>query len=345
MTQKLRLLYIVTLVSLPICLILGTTLGAFEIGFGQSFNIFLDGFGIDNYSNFSEAQQNVLLQIRLPRVVMSMMIGAALAVSGAGLQGLFRNPLADPSLIGISGGAMLAASIAIICGLQFTNGFLGYYSVSFATFIGAIVATVVVFKIAKSNKSTNISTMLLAGIAINALAGAVTGFIIYLADDDQLRDITFWSFGSLGGADWEKVITLIPLLILPIIMITRLSKKLDVFALGESEAVCLGVNVNKLKRQLVIWVTIAVGSCVAIAGMIGFIGLLIPHITRLLVGSKHKKLFVISAILGAIVLSVADLISRLVVAPAELPIGILTAILGTPLFLALLVQQKKKANV
>jgi len=345
MTQKLRLLYIITLVFLPICLILGTTLGAFEIEFGQSFNIFLDGFGIDNYSNFSDTQHNVLLQIRLPRVVMSMMIGSALAVSGAGLQGLFRNPLADPSLIGISGGAMLAASIAIICGLQFTNGFLGYYSVSFATFIGAIIATVVVFRIAKSNKSTNISTMLLAGIAINALAGAVTGFIIYLADDDQLRDITFWSFGSLGGADWEKVITLIPLLILPIIMITRLSKKLDVFALGESEAVCLGVNVNKLKRQLVIWVTISVGSCVAIAGMIGFIGLLIPHITRLLVGSKHKNLFVISAILGAIVLSIADLISRLVVAPAELPIGILTAIIGTPLFLALLVKQKKNANV
>ena len=186
--------------------------------------------------------------------------------------------------------------------------------------------------------------MLLEGIAINALAGAVTGFIIYLSNDDQLRDITFWSLGSLGGADWEKVLALIPLIILPIIMIARLAKKLDVYALGESEAMCLGVNVNVLKRKLVVWVTITVGACVAIAGMIGFIGLLIPHITRLLVGPKHRNLIWISAILGALVLSIADLLCRLIVAPAELPIGILTAILGTPLFLVLLIQQKRKVN-
>tara|TARA_B100000795_G_scaffold251476_1_gene220352 strand:- start:6871 stop:7845 length:975 start_codon:yes stop_codon:yes gene_type:complete len=323
---------------------LGTFLGAFKIEFKQCVNIFLHLFGVDNFSDFTNPQNNVLLHIRLPRVFLSMIIGAALAVSGAGLQGLFRNPLADPGLIGISAGAMLAASIAIILGLQFTNGFLGYYSISFATFLGAIVTTIIVFKLAKSEKSTNIATMLLAGIAINALAGAITGFIIYLSNDDQLRDITFWSFGSLGGADWEKVITLIPLIILPIIMIARLSKKLDVFALGESDAVCLGVDVTKLKKQLIVWVTMSVGACVAMSGMIGFIGLLIPHITRLLVGSRHQNLIWISAILGAIVLSVADLLCRLIVAPAELPIGILTAILGTPIFLGLLLQQKKKSN-
>ena len=344
MTQRVKITYISLLVLLPICIIAGTSLGAFKIEFEKCANILLNLFGADNYSDFTNPQHNVLLYIRLPRVCLSMMIGAALAVSGAGLQGLFRNPLADPGLIGISAGAMLAASIAIIMGLQFTSGFLGYYSISFATFLGAILTTIIVFKLSKSNKSTNIATMLLAGIAINALAGAVTGFIIYLSDDDQLRDITFWSLGSLGGADWEKVIALIPLIILPIIMIARLAKKLDVYALGESEALCLGVNVNSLKRRLVVWVTISVGACVAIAGMIGFIGLLIPHITRLLVGPKHRNLIWISAILGALVLSISDLLCRLIVAPAELPIGILTAILGTPLFLALLIQQKRKIN-
>ena len=344
MTHRVKLTYISLFVLLPICVIIATSLGAFKIEFKQCVNIIINLFGAENYSEFTIPQYNVLLNIRLPRVLLSMMIGAALAVSGAGLQGLFRNPLADPGLIGISAGAMLAASIAIILGLQFTNGFLGYYSISFATFLGAISTTIIVFRLSKSDKSTNIATMLLAGIAINALAGAVTGFIIYLSNDDQLRDITFWSLGSLGGADWEKIIALIPLTILPIIMIARLSKKLDVFALGESEAICLGVNVNTMKRKLIIWVTITVGSCVAISGMIGFIGLLIPHITRLLVGPKHRNLIWISAILGALVLSVADLLCRLIVAPAELPIGILTAILGTPLFLMLLIQQKRKIN-
>lgn len=344
MTHRVKLTYISLFILLPICVIIATSLGAFKIEFKQCVNIIINLFGAENYSEFTIPQYNVLLNIRLPRVLLSMMIGAALAVSGAGLQGLFRNPLADPGLIGISAGAMLAASIAIILGLQFTNGFLGYYSISFATFLGAIATTLIVFRLSKSDKSTNIATMLLAGIAINALAGAVTGFIIYLSNDDQLRDITFWSLGSLGGADWEKIIALIPLTILPIIMIARLSKKLDVFALGESEAICLGVNVNTMKRKLIIWVTITVGSCVAISGMIGFIGLLIPHITRLLVGPKHRNLIWISAILGALVLSVADLLCRLIVAPAELPIGILTAILGTPLFLMLLIQQKRKIN-
>ena len=344
MTQRVKLTYASLFTLLPICLILGTSLGAFKIEFKQCANILLNLFGADNYSEFTIPQYNVLLNIRLPRVFLSMMIGASLAVSGAGLQGLFRNPLADPGLIGISAGAMLAASIAIISGLQFTNGFLGYYSISVATFIGAITTTIIVFRLSKAQNSTNIATMLLAGIAINALAGAVTGFIIYLSNDDQLRDITFWSLGSLGGADWEKVIALIPLIILPIIMIARLAKKLDVYALGESEAMCLGVNVNSLKRKLVVWVTITVGACVAIAGMIGFIGLLIPHITRLLVGPKHRNLIWISAILGALVLSISDLLCRLIVAPSELPIGILTAILGTPIFLGLLIQQKRKVN-
>lgn len=344
MTQRVKLTYISLFILLPICIVLGTSLGAFKIGFEQCANILLHLVGAENYSDYTNPQFNVLLHIRLPRVFLSMIIGAALAVSGAGLQGLFRNPLADPGLIGISAGAMLAASIAIILGLQFTNGFLGYYSISVATFIGAISTTIIVFRLSKTQNATNISTMLLAGIAINALAGALTGFIIYLSNDDQLRDITFWSLGSLGGANWEKVLALIPLIVLPILMIARLSKKLDVFALGESEAICLGVNVNSLKRKLIVWVTISVGSCVAIAGMIGFIGLLIPHITRLMVGPKHRNLIWISAILGALVLSIADLLCRLIVAPAELPIGILTAILGTPLFLILLIQQKRKIN-
>ncbi len=249
MTQRVKLTYISLFVLLPICIITGTSFGAFKIEFEQCANILLNVFGIENYSDFTNPQHNVLLYIRLPRVCLSMMIGAALAVSGAGLQGLFRNPLADPGLIGISAGAMLAASVAIILGLQFTNGFLGYYSISVATFIGAVSATIIVFRLSKSDKSTNISTMLLAGIAINALAGAVTGFIIYLSDDDQLRDITFWSLGSLGGADWEKVIALIPLIILPIIMIARLSKKLDVYALGESEAMCLGCECEFTKKK------------------------------------------------------------------------------------------------
>lgn len=337
--MRLQTIYISLLCFLPICLIVGASLGAFNIEFGQTLNIIT---GLNNFSGFTNIQESVLLNIRLPRVLLSMLVGSALAVSGAGMQGLFRNPLADPGLIGISAGAVLAAAVAILLGWQIGDGFFGYYGLSLATFIGAIITTWLVFKLAKNGKQTNVSTMLLAGVAINALAGAATGFIIYLADDDELRTITFWSLGSLGGANWNMVFTLLPLVVLPIIMIPRLARKLDAFALGEIEASCLGVNIQSLKNQLIIWVTLAVGSSVAMVGMIGFIGLVVPHIARLLVGAKHKNVFVISAILGAIVLCVADVISRLIVAPAELPIGIITALLGTPLFLFLLIKQKKR---
>lgn len=327
---------------IPFSCLISASMGAFPIEPQEALNIFLSKVGWASSNSFTSGQENVLVYIRLPRVLLGMLVGAALAVSGAGMQGLFRNPLADPGLIGISAGAVLAAAIAIVLGWNLSNSVLGIYGLSAATFIGATASALLVFKLASTNGKTQVSTMLLAGIAINALAGAVTGFIIYTADDDELRSITFWTLGSLGGANWKMVLSLTPLVIVPLIMIPRLSRQLDAYSLGESEAHCLGVNTQRLKYIMIIWVTLAVGASVAMVGMIGFIGLVVPHISRMIFGVAHRYVILGSALAGAIVLSLSDMLCRTIVSPAELPIGIITAMMGTPLFLSILIRQKKK---
>ncbi|MEZ0483129.1 FecCD family ABC transporter permease [Fibrella aquatica] len=328
-------------VGLVVTMLLSVGVGAVAISPAEVFAIMENWLGLT--PAVDETKTAILLTIRLPRVCLGLLIGAGLAVAGAAMQGLFRNPLADPGLIGISSGASLAAVGMIVLEVtlfQKLTGLLGYYALSLVAFAGACGTTLVVYRLARVAGRSVVTTMLLAGIAINALAGALTGLLTYLATDEQLRTVTFWALGSLGGASWTTVLTILPFTVVVLLGLPRLAKSLNLLALGESQAAMLGVDVTGLKRRVIVLATLAVGTSVAVAGIIGFVGLVIPHLIRLVAGSDHRRLLIGSALGGAIVLTAADALARTIVAPAELPIGILTALLGTPVFLWMLVKER-----
>jgi iron complex transport system permease protein len=299
--------------------------------------------GIDLPWDFTPEQHAVLTAIRSPRLVLGLLVGGTLAVSGAAMQGLFRNPLADPGLIGISSGAALAAVSVIVLGPLFLpalTGWLGSILLPLAAFSGGFAVTLLVYRLATVNGNVNIATLLLAGIAINALSGSVTGLLVYLANDEQLRSLTFWSMGSLGGVTWPVLLSGLPFFLLPLIMLPMLSRALNALLLGEAEAGHLGFPVETIKTVIIILVALGVGVSVALSGIIGFIGLVTPHVLRLWLGSDHRTLVPGSALLGATLLLSADLLARSVVAPAEISIGIITGLLGSPFFLWLLLRLK-----
>lgn len=283
----------------------------------------------------------VILNIRLPRTLLGLMVGAGLSVSGALLQGLFRNPLADPALVGVSAGAGLAAAAVIVLGDRLLaaldgHGPMPYAALPASAFLGGLATTYGLYRVATWSGRTSVATMLLAGIALAALTGALTGLLVYASDDRQLRDLTFWSLGSLSGATWTKVATSAPAILPILILVPFLGRGLNALVLGEAEAFHLGVAVERLKRLVILLVAVAVGAGVAAAGVIGFVGLVVPHVLRLLIGPEHRRLLPACALLGGALLVLADIVARLVVAPAELPIGIVTAIVGAPVFLWLL---------
>ncbi len=288
----------------------------------------------------------ILLGIRLPRTLLGLMVGAALAVSGALMQGLFRNPLADPGLVGVSAGAGLAAAAAIVLGdrIAASFGFAGPmppWLLPLGAFLGGLGATSLLYRVATRGGRTSVATLLLAGIALAALAGAGTGLLIALSDDRQLRDLTFWSLGSLGGATWSKVWLAAPAILPVVVAAPFLGRGLNGLVLGEAEAFHLGIDVQRLKRVAIGLVALAVGAGVAAAGVIGFVGLVVPHGLRLLVGAEHRLLLPASALAGGALLVLADVAARLATAPAELPIGIVTALIGAPFFLWLLLGRER----
>ncbi len=317
--------------ALLAAMILGAGIGAVQIAPAQVVSIALAPLGVQ-WAAFEEQQAAVFQAIRLPRVLLGALVGAGLGVAGAAMQGLFRNPLADPGLLGISSGAALAVAVTIVMGLNL----FGVYSLPIAAFVGSLITTVIIYALAQQRGRLDVSTMLLAGIAVNSLAGAGTGLMTFLATDDQLRTITFWSLGSLGGATWESLATAAPLLLLGTLALPILGRALDALSLGEAGAEHLGVNVQAIKWATVSLVALCVGAGVAVAGSIGFVGLVVPHLLRLIGGPSHRYLLPASALLGATLLVLADLVARTVAAPAELPIGIVTAMLGAPFFLYLL---------
>jgi iron complex transport system permease protein len=283
----------------------------------------------------------VILNIRLPRLLLGAMVGAGLAVAGALMQGLFRNPLADPGLVGVSAGAGLAAAATIVLGDRLLAGVIGklpFAALPAGAFLGGLATTTLLYLIATREGRTSVATMLLAGVALGALAGAMTGFLAYLSDDRQLRDLTFWSLGSLGGATWTKVWAIAPVILPLLAAMGFLARGLDALALGEAEAFHLGVPVQRLKIAIIVLTALAVGAGVAAAGLIGFIGIVVPHMLRLVIGPGHRALLPLAALGGAALLVAADTIARIVVAPAELPIGIVTAAIGAPFFLWLLLR-------
>lgn len=285
----------------------------------------------------------VLVDIRLPRLLLGVLIGGGLAISGVVMQGLFRNPLADPGLVGVSSGAGLGAVLIIVLGgtaLAPIVAPLGIYGLQIFAFVGALATTVVLYKVSTRGGQTQVATMLLAGIAIGALAGAVMGVLIYVASDSQLRDFTFWSLGSLAGSNWQKVLASAPIIGLASLGCFFLWRGLNALTLGEATAGHLGVPVERLKKAAIVAVAAATGASVAVSGGIGFVGIVVPHLLRLIIGPDHRYLLPASAMLGAAFLLIADAVARTIVAPAELPIGIVTATVGGPFFLWILLRKR-----
>ncbi|RKD20466.1 Fe3+-siderophore ABC transporter permease [Pelobium manganitolerans] len=338
-------MYLILSLLLVASVIVALALGAVEIPVKDVSLILAKKLGLFSSLAVDETFEGVINLIRLPRVLLGLLVGAALGVSGAAVQGIFRNPLAEPGLIGISAGASLFAVIIIALETALLAGLsqlLGYYLLAFGAFAGAALAAVLVYQLSKTDGRPNIAGMLLAGIAINAFAGALTGLVTYLADEQQLRTITFWMLGSLGGATWDTVTALLPFVLLPVLTLPLLGKSLNAFALGEAQADQLGLRTGRVKLQVVLLSTLAVGASVAVSGVIGFVGLLVPHIIRLLGGVDNRYVVPASALFGALILTLADTVSRVAVAPIELPIGVITSLLGTPVFLYILFKDKKK---
>ena len=286
------------------------------------------------------AQDRVILEsVRLPRTLLGLLAGAGLAVSGAMMQGLFRNPLADPGIVGVTSGAALAAVVAIVLGgsvLAPVAAFFGPWFLPGFAFAGGLINTLLLYAIATEKGETSTTMLVLAGIAIAALTGAATGLLIFIADDRALRDITFWSLGSLGGATYAKILSILPFIAVVLALIPFLARGLDALILGDAAAFHMGIPVQRVKRLAILAVAAACGATVAAAGSIGFVGIIVPHLLRLAMGPSHRFLLPGSALGGAALLILADSIARTVASPAELPIGIVTALIGTPVFLFLL---------
>lgn len=277
--------------------------------------------------------QEVLWQVRLPRVIFSLLVGAALALCGAAMQALFRNPLADPGLVGISMGGAAGAVIAIVL----LGG--GLWLVAPAAFVGSLIAALTAWTLGR--RYPGVAGILLAGIAINTIAGAIIGMMVFLADDAQLRDLTFWNLGSLAGARWSWLAVLLPWVGLWSIWLLSRWRLLNALLLGEREALHLGFPITAARRNLLWVVALIVGPLVAVTGGIAFVGLVVPHLVRMVLGANHQRLLPASVLLGALTLALADWLARTVVMPAELPIGLVTAIIGGPFFLYLLARRKR----
>ncbi|HTN17435.1 MAG TPA: iron ABC transporter permease [Chitinophagaceae bacterium] len=341
-STRIKIFTLTVSVLLIISIMLGMGMGAVSISPLQVMAILAKKIGISSGVSYTDVQESVLVAIRMPRVIMAVLIGSSLAISGAAMQGLFRNPLADPSLIGISSGASFAAVASIVLGISTVTsitGITGTYALSFVTFFGALVTAIIVYRLSQSGGKTIIATMLLAGIAINALAGAGTGIFTYAATDAQLRSITFWMLGSLGGASWNNVIGIIPFTLLPVFVFPFMAKALNAFSIGESNAAHLGTNTELVKRIVVLLTALCVGASVAVAGVISFVGLVVPHIIRLTAGPDNRYLLLLAPVLGALLLVSADLVARTLFIPAEVPIGIITSMIGAPVFLYMVVKE------
>jgi iron complex transport system permease protein len=340
-----KLLIIALAVCLAIVFIAAIGIGPALIAPSKVLSILLDAVGLPTLADFDERDRAIVMAIRLPRACLGVLVGVGLALSGALLQGLFRNPLADPGLIGISAGAALAAVATIVLAAGALKPFvalLGAYALPVAAFLGCLTTTALIYRLGTFEGRSFVATMLLAGIAINALAMSGTGFLVFMSDDRQLRDITFWMLGSLGGATWAYTISVAPFILATCALAPMLARALNAFMLGEREAGHLGFNVETTKIVTIVAVAMSVGASVAVSGVIGFVGLMVPHLVRLIAGSDHRLVLPGSALVGATLLLLADIVARMSVAPAELPIGIVTSVLGGPFFLWLLLNRRRE---
>ncbi len=340
--QKRLTVYLTLLLILLLFLSVGSLfIGVYQFE-GHDFDVIVNLLFNKQLVNASDYY--VFYHIRLPRIVLAVLIGSGLAVAGTCLQGMFKNPLASPDLIGITSGAVLFAAFTIVLGAYikpYIPESLHYSLLSIMSFIGALITMSFVYKMSTVDGRTNIVILLLSGVAITALTGAATGLLIYLSSEEELRNLTFWTLGSLAGANWTKNLIMTLVIVVSFGFLLNKGKALNAMMLGEKDAEHLGIPVEKIKRRIVVFSALIVGTAVAFAGTIGFVGLIVPYILRLVFKSNYYLILPLSAVLGSILLLTADTISRTLVAPSEVPIGILTAIMGAPVFIAILIRFKK----
>lgn len=325
-------------ILLILSFVLNISIGAFSLSFNEIIETFLN-------PSSNQINYQVLLEIRIPRILMATLVGIAFGISGAMMQTLFKNPLADPSIIGVSAGASAGVVLFMMLG-GFLSAFvnedlLSYIAIPFSAFLGAVITIFIIYKLASLYNKVAVTVMLLAGIAINALLGALVGLFSFVSTDEELRSFTFWTMGSLANGDMKVIYIMLPIIVFVYLFAMRKKVELNLLLLGEDEAKNSGVNTESLKKMVILCVSLAIGVSVAFCGIIGFVGLVVPHIARLLVGSNHKFFIPLSAVLGGFILVWADSIARVIIQPAELPIGIITAILGAPFFLWLLIKNRQ----
>ena len=317
--------------SIFACLV-GFSNGSFKIEFSKIV-----------FYNLTLLEKEVLLNIRAPRVALAVFVGAALGVAGATLQGLFRNPLADPGLIGVSAGGALGAVLSIVLLQTFSNdNNLGIFLIPSSAIFGSLTVIGIIYIITSGFNKSGIMYMLLVGIALNAIATVGIGFLTFISSDSQLRNITFWMMGSYGSANWILLLPAIFVISASTIILISISRKLDIMQLGEIEAYRVGVDIKKTKMIIIISTAIMIGASVSLSGIVGFIGLVVPHLVRLLGGANHRYLLLGSALMGVIISVNADLFSRIVIQPAEIPIGLATSALGAPFFLWLVLRLRER---
>ena len=334
----------------PVMLLLGLSVGPVPMDMQQLFQVLLHLFtDATSLDPAMAGLQTIVADIRLPRTLLAWIVGAGLAISGAAMQGLFRNPLADPSIIGVTSGASLGASIAVVIigsSISASEQWGGLSILVLGAFVGGLLAVLTVYRLSTgssdhfSSSSTSVATMLLVGIAITALAGAGNSLLAYMSDNETMRRISLWNMGGLDAASQPRVILAACIIVPAVFLLMRFSRQLDAMLLGESEARHLGVDVQRIKWSLVVIVAFAVASSVALAGVIGFVGLVVPHMLRMVIGPGHRRLLPYSALAGGLMLVAADIVARVILSPAEMPVGVITAILGAPLFIILLRQRR-----
>ncbi|MFJ4919415.1 FecCD family ABC transporter permease [Streptomyces sp. NPDC088725] len=323
--------------ALIVLCLLSAGIGAYHIPLGDVVSSVQHRVGLGGAA-LDRVGESVLWNVRLPRVVLALLVGASLGCAGALMQGVFGNPLAEPGVIGISSGAAVGAVASIALGLSF----FGNWTVTVCAFVSGLATVLLVYTLSRSGGRTEVVTLILTGIAVNAFAGALIGLFIFFADNAQISQITFWQLGSLAQATWPKVLAVLPCALLGLAVAPFYARKLDLLALGERPARHLGVDVERLRVVLVLVVALLTAAAVAVAGIITFVGLLVPHLLRMANGPGHRFLVPGSALGGALVLVAGDLAARTVAAPAELPLGVLTALFGSPFFFWLLRRTRRK---
>ncbi|MFC3151367.1 FecCD family ABC transporter permease [Litoribrevibacter euphylliae] len=311
--------------------------GPMKLPLTQSLISIWDGVFGSEFSTLQQYEKVVVWDLRLPRTILALLVGALLAQCGAVMQGIFRNPLADPGIIGVASGAALGAAIAIVVlPVEYQ-----YLTVPFCSFVGGLLTTWLVYGLAKNESGTSVVILLLAGVAIAAFGGAIIGFLTYIANDQALRDLSLWQMGSLASASGFDLMLTGVVLVIVMVLFQKQANALNALLLGEAEARHLGIEVEKLKQQFILITAIGVGVAVSVSGVIGFVGLVVPHLVRMMVGPDHRILLPLSAMLGAALLLLADLGARTWMSPAELPVGLVTAGLGAPFFMVLLFQRRQ----